>query len=216
MTTLNYAALPFDIGIIPPNSGAHIVGGSARDLLLGLKPVDYDISVSGKPEEFAGNIARNIGGRLVILGKPGKMVSRVVTSTLIFDITAFRGTTIESDLKERDFTINAIAYDLSSGRIIDPLNGREDLAKKQVKRVSETVFRDDPVRLLRAYRMASSLGFTIEPGTCLLIQRDANLIQQTAGERVREELFKILTTPDSHRQLMEMSDSGLLFRFYRS
>ncbi|MFH0729189.1 MAG: HD domain-containing protein [Pseudomonadota bacterium] len=211
MTTLNYAAFPFDLGIIPSNSAAHIVGGSARDLLLGLKPVDYDISVSGKPEEFAGELARNTGGRLVIMGKPGKMVSRVVTPTLIFDITAFRGATIESDLNERDFTINAIAYDLSTGRLIDPLNGREDLAKKQVKRVSETAFRDDPVRLLRAYRMAASLGFAIAPETILLIKRDAELIKRTAGERVREELFKILAAPNSHRHLMEMSDSGLLF-----
>jgi poly(A) polymerase len=211
MTALKYEALPFDLSIIPSNSGAHIVGGTARDLLLGKKPGDYDISIPGNPEEFAGIIAREAGGRLVLMGKPGKMVSRVVTPTIVFDITMFRGATIESDLKRRDFTINAMAYDLSTGRLIDPLNGQRDLANKQVKLVSETAFRDDPVRLLRAYRMAASLGFTIAPETMPLLKRDANLIQHAAGERVREEFFKILSAPDSQRHLTEMGDSGLLF-----
>lgn len=211
MTPLNYAALPFDPGIIPSNSAAHIVGGTVRDLLIGQKPVDYDIGVSGNPEEFAGKIARETGGRLVLMGKPGKSVYRVVTPTLVFDITVFRGATIESDLKWRDFTINAMGYDLSTGRLVDPLNGQRELANKQVRLVSESAFRDDPVRLLRAYRMAASLGFTIAAETGLLIKRDAALIQQVAGERIRDELFKILGTSNSHRHLMDMRDSGLLF-----
>lgn len=211
MTLLNYAALPFDPGIIPSNSAAHIVGGTVRDLLIGKKPVDYDIGISGNPEAFSAEIARKTGGRLVLLGKPGKRVHRVVTPTLVFDITVFRGATIESDLKWRDFTINAMAYNLFTGHLVDPLNGRRELATQQIRLVSEAVFRDDPVRLLRAYRMAASLKFTIAAETGRLIKRDAGLIQHAAGERVRDELFKILGASNSHRHLMEMQNSDLLF-----
>lgn len=211
MTVLTLSDLPFDPGLIPSGRMAHLVGGTVRDLLLGKKPADYDISVSENPEEFAGKIAEKTGGRLVLLGKPGKRVCRVVIPRLVFDITAFRGSTIESDLAWRDFTINAMGYDLSTGRLVDPLNGARDLADRQIRPASETAFRDDPLRLLRAYRMAASLGFSIAAQTVPLLRRDAGLIQHTAGERVRDELFKILATGGSHRVLMEMSDSGLLF-----
>jgi poly(A) polymerase len=211
MTPLDYATLPFAPEVIPSNCNAHIVGGTVRDLLLGQKPVDYDIGVSGNPEEVAGKIARETGGRLVLMGKPGKRVYRVVTPALVFDITVFRGATIESDLIWRDFTINAMAYNLSTGRLADPLNGRRELAAKQIRLVSETAFRDDPIRLLRAYRMAASLGFTIEAETERLITRDAGLIQHTAGERLRDELLKILGSSNSQRPLMDMRRSGLLF-----
>ncbi len=112
--------------IIPKTKGAYIVGGSVRDLFLDLSPNDYDIAVSGNPEQFAKNITSKISGRIVRMGKPESAsggIIRVVSDDKIFDISSINDVSIEEDLNKRDFTINAIAYSLSSGRIIDPLGG---------------------------------------------------------------------------------------------
>jgi tRNA nucleotidyltransferase/poly(A) polymerase len=191
-----------------------MVGGSARDLLLGQDPIDYDIAVSGNPEVYARKIADITGGHLVFLGRAEKALYRVVAGPKVFDITGFRGTGIETDLKARDFTINAMGIELATGELIDLLNGRKDLADKRVQMASAEVFREDPVRLLRAHRMAASLGFRIAPATLSVIRRDCGRIRSSAGERVREELLKILATPASHGHLLEMRQSGLLFAVF--
>ncbi len=202
--------IPKNINIIPKTKGAYIVGGSIRDLVLGRSPTDYDITVLGNPEEFAKKIAANTSGHLVEIGKPEQMVIRVVSDDNIFDISSANSQSIEDNLNKRDFTINAIAYSLYSGKIIDCLDGMQDLADKKIRMVSKEIFRKDPIRLMRAFRMEASLNFEIEPQTVSAIKNDANLIQNSAGERIRTELFKILPTSKSHYCISGMADTGLL------
>jgi tRNA nucleotidyltransferase/poly(A) polymerase len=199
--------------IIPKTKGAYIVGGSVRDLLLELSPNDYDIAVLRNPEQFAKNIASKISGRIVRMGKPGSAsggIIRVVSGDKIFDISSINDVSIEEDLNKRDFTINAIAYSLSSGRIIDPLGGIPDLAEKKIRMVSKQAFIKDPIRMIRAYRICAYLDFNIDPQTVSTIKRDAKLVKNSAGERIRTELFKILQSYKAYYYLSQMADVGLL------
>jgi tRNA nucleotidyltransferase/poly(A) polymerase len=206
--------LPFDTNIFPFKTGVYVVGGSVRDLLAGRMPHDYDMVVHQDCTNFAGRLAAMTGGHIVELGKQDQKMLRVVTKDHFFDILPVNGTSIENDLRGRDFTINAMAVDVSSGNLIDPLGGQKDLAVKKVRMVSREVFRKDPVRLIRAYRMAATFGYHIDKSTQDAIAADANLIQKSAGERIREELFKILQCPASHPYLSLMAGSDLLFSIF--
>jgi tRNA nucleotidyltransferase/poly(A) polymerase len=190
--------------------GAYIVGGSIRDLLIGRSPTDYDVAVLKNPYQWAQKIAAHTSGRLVEIGKPGKMVIRVVTRGIIIDITPVNGNTIEDDLSQRDFTINALGYSIADGHIIDCLGGLRDLNARKVRMVSKAVFKKDPIRLIRAHRMSASLNFEIEMQTLTAIQDNAKRLLNTAGERIRNEFIKILETPNSHEHLLRMAETGLL------
>ena len=203
----------FNSNIFSQTKGAYIIGGSIRDLLLDRIPTDYDIAVTGNPKQIAEKIAKNISGRLVKMGKPGQMIIRVVSNDNIIDISPLNGTSIEDDLKKRDFTINAMAYDLSSNQLIDPLGAQRDLKNKTVRMVSKDIFKRDPVRLLRAYRIAAEFQFEIDSQTTAAIKKHAALVQQSAVERVRAEFFKMLQCAGSHPYLSQMADSTLLFVF---
>ena len=202
--------LPFNLNIFPQVHGTYITGGSIRDILLGRVPADYDIAVTGNPKEFAEKMAASSSGHMVEIGKLGQSIIRVLSGNKIFDITSLSGTSIEDDLTKRDFTINAMAYDVSSGKIIDNFGGRRDLANKKIRLVSKEIFIRDPIRLLRAFRMGACLDFEIESQTQTTIRNHAALIQQTAGERVRTELFKMLNMPKSHHFIAKMDAAGLL------
>jgi len=200
----------FNPDIFPQKKGAYIIGGSIRDLLLDRIPTDYDIAVKENPKKFAEKIAKNISGRLVRIGKPGQMIIRVVSDDHIFDITSLNGCSIENDLKKRDFSINAMAYDLFSGEIIDCLGGLRDLADKKVRMVSTDIFRKDPIRLIRAYRIGACLNFEIESQTASIIRSNAKLIENSAGERIRGEIVKMIGTSKSYYYLSQMADTELL------
>jgi len=202
--------IPFNKNILPRLKGTYIIGGSVRDLLLGRTPTDYDIAVTGNPEQFAEKLIAKSDGHLVRLGKPGQMIIRVISGDLIFDITSLNGTSIEDNLNQRDFTINAIAYDLYSERIIDCLGGLQDLADKKVRMVSKEIFKKDPVRLIRAYRIGACLNFEIEAKTATAITSNSKLLKNIAGERIRVELFTMLGTSTSYLYLSQMAISGLL------
>jgi tRNA nucleotidyltransferase/poly(A) polymerase len=191
--------------------GGYIVGGSIRDILCGRAPIDYDVAVLGDPYQFARQVAKNTNGRLVEIGKPDQMIIRVVAEKNIIDISKLKGRSIEEDLAARDFTVNAMAYDLSSHQLIDHLGGQQGLAHKTIRMVSNGIFNQDPIRLLRAFRLAAVLEFDIEPHTIAAIKTHAPLIQQSAGERIREELFKMLQSAKSHPYVCQMADTGLLF-----
>jgi len=206
--------LPFDTNIFPHKRGVYIVGGSIRDLMCDRAPADYDVVVQGDPASFAKRLASRTSGRFVELGKHGQTMRRVVTKDLLFDIMPLNGATIEEDLLQRDFTINAMAVAVSSGSLIDQLGGRQDLASKKIRMVSVDVFRKDPVRLIRAYRLAAAFDFSIDADTHRVLARDAHLISRSAGERVREEFFKILQCAGSHAYLVGMAHSGLLFNIF--
>jgi tRNA nucleotidyltransferase/poly(A) polymerase len=206
--------LPLKSIPIPPQKGVYIVGGSIRDLLLGRQPIDYDIAVEENPEKFSQKLAIDTNGYLVAIGKPGKRIFRVISGERIFDVSAIHGMSILEDLGKRDFTINAMACNLSSGNMIDPFGGRQDLSAGIVRMVSPGIFRKDPVRLVRAYRLGAFLNFAIDPKTASAIQNEGMLIEQTAGERIREELFNLFRTPRSHRYVSQMVETGLLFRIF--
>jgi poly(A) polymerase len=201
----------FNSDIFPDKKGAYLVGGSVRDYLLGLNPLDYDIAVSSSPRAFAENLAGRLSGRIVHMGKKGKESFRVIAGKWVFDISALKGDCIETDLKLRDFSINAMAYSISTGQLIDDQNGRIDLLKKSVRMVSESAFKDDPVRLLRAFRIAANLDFTIEPQTLSIIRKDSSLLMTCACERIREEFLGMLKSSRSYSFLEQMADTGLLF-----
>ena len=214
MKTMNSRRLnlPFSEKIFPPSDrhAAYVVGGAVRDALLGGAPLDYDIVVSGDCRAFARETAANISGRLVELGKPGQSIYRIVTDAYILDITPLAEGTLERDLAKRDFTIDALAYDFRSTRMIDLFSGLDDLATGKIRMLAPSVFQNDPVRLIRAYRLANTLGFEIEPKTIAQIRQDAPLIRSSAGERIREELVRILDASESQTTLKHMSESGLL------
>ncbi len=202
--------LQFIKSILPRQKGAYIIGGSIRDLLLGRVPADYDIAFAGNPEKFAKKILALSGGHFVRLGKSDQVIFRVISDGMIFDIASLNGASVEEDLKKRDFTVNAIAYDLYSEKIIDCLGGLKDLADKKVRMVSYNIFQKDPVRLIRAYRIGACLNFKIESQTTDAIALHIKLLKNIAGERIRAELFSMLDASASYRYLTQMANNGLL------
>ena len=200
----------FNLDIFPKTKDAYIVGGSVRDIFLNRCPQDFDIVVKKNHEKFARQIAQKNHGHLVKIGKPGKEIIRVILKNHTLDISNIKGDSIQNDLRTRDFTINAIAYSLNTGDIIDCTGGIRDLENKTIRIISKNVFQKDPIRLLRAYRISSEIGFTIETQTFSLIKNDSVLIQNSAGERIKDELFKIFTTSSSHKYITMMAESGLL------
>jgi len=202
---------PIPSTLLPKLKGAYIVGGSIRDLLLGHTPADYDLAVLGPPEPFAAKVASAVSGRIVTLGKPGEALYRIVSTQATIDITQAKGDAIETDLRQRDFTVNAIAYDLSADAIIDPCSGMKDISRRVIRMVSDGVFHSDPLRLLRAFRLAAVLNFTIDPKTERTIQKSASWIQRTARERIRDELIPLFATPAAFPQVSRMAENGLLF-----
>jgi putative nucleotidyltransferase with HDIG domain len=200
-----------DLNCLPDDpEGVYLVGGTVRDLLAGRAPADIDLVVTGDMVRVAGQIAAKTGGRVIDLGKRGFAVLRVASPDAIIDITPLAHPTIEADLLQRDFTINAMAYDIKSRRLVDCTGGRADMRRKTVRMVSPSAFKKDPARLVRAYRMAAAFHFSIDPGTQDAIGRYRQLVGGVAGERVWVELVKIFDQPDSSPVIGQMAASGLL------
>jgi len=222
----------------------YIVGGFIRDLLLVRKTNDIDIAVSGPAITVAREIAKEIGGKFVLLDEVNEIARVVVTedeqqnqefhgAEWHFDFSSF-SENIESDLARRDFTINAMALELSQFvtasiankgsqksanflaekqsqlKPIDPFSGEEDLRNKIVRGVSEQIFEADAARLLRAVRLAAELDFTIEPETESLIRHYSQAITEVSEERIREELLHLLTLPRAAYNLRYLDKLGLL------
>ncbi len=206
--------ISIDLDDFPKTSPAFIVGGSVRDLLLNRKPKDIDIAVSGNPKRYAHEISDAKGGVPIKIGKEKQAVYRIVCGETTYDITPLNGDAIDEDLRRRDFTINAMAVDLGDGSIIDVTTGLDDLKSGTIRMVSESAFRNDPLRLLRAYRIGAELDFNIEPDTVSAIRRRVDLIRNPAGERIRAELFRLMDTSISARYIERMADVGLLFALF--
>jgi putative nucleotidyltransferase with HDIG domain len=202
------AGLPDALAGIDAGPGWHLVGGAVRDLLTGRPVVDADIVVPADPEAAARGIARRLGGTPFPLSERHG-AWRVVAPGRSVDVTASRGT-IEEDLAERDFTINAIALPLDGGEPVDPTGGRADLDARLVRAVSGRVFRDDPLRLLRLPRIAHELGFAIEPATLESARADAALAGRPSGERIYAELRRMLGSADPAAALRLVDDVGAL------
>ncbi len=229
----------------------YIVGGFVRDLLLKRETNDIDIAVSGDAILIARTVAKEIAGKFVLLDDVNN-VARVVVNRKDrqpketpqdselhgaewhFDFSSFTGD-IKADLARRDFTISAMAVELTQFvtalasiktgsrkattsapakrlvlKLIDPFSGREDLRDKIVRRVSEQVFEADATRLLRAVRLAAELNFSIESETESLIRRHSKAVAEVPGERTREEVLRLLALPRAAYYLRYLDKLGLL------
>lgn len=199
----------------------YLVGGSVRDLLIGVPNIkDVDLVMPSGSEDVARAFADLIGGSFFVLDEERKVtrvVKREPESTLQFDFTNFEGPDLPADLARRDFTINAMAVDVrgfletrSLDGIIDLFGGREDVRRKVVRVADPKVLDDDPLRLLRAVRFAATLGFSIEQATTRHIRDRADLVAKPSAERIRDELFQILSAPGAGGHLLLMESLGLL------
>jgi len=200
-------------------STGYLVGGLVRDMLLERETGDIDIAVTGDAPRIALKSAKALGGSYVVLDEE-RGIYRVILCAnekkREIDFSVIRGS-IDEDLARRDFTINAMAIEikpdmnsLRTEEIIDPFGGMEDLGRKTIRVVSEDSFRDDPARLLRAVRLAAELGFLMEPGTEHLVRRDCQMVSGVAGERIREELCRLLGLRGSGALLDFMDRLGIL------
>lgn len=196
------------------NVEGYLVGGYVRDLVSGRPTNDIDIAVMGKAIPLARRLADAIGGHFVLLD-PQNDIARVVAGNgnIYVDVSSLRGNDLPTDLAARDFTFNALAIPLAAAdpkQITDLFGGLSDLRAKTVRAVSDRAFRDDPLRLVRAVRFAVQFGYSIEPHTYSLIQRDAGLLANVAAERVRDELVRILSAPGAWSNLHLLDDLHLL------
>jgi tRNA nucleotidyltransferase/poly(A) polymerase len=188
----------------------YLVGGCVRDLIQGLAPRDFDIAVAGDPRGLAEETARRLGGRVFVLGKGKFTVFCVATHKAQIDIISYKGSNIKDDLLNRDFTINALACRLTDGCVVDVAGGLEDLNQGIVRMISPRAFQEDPVRLVRAFRMASALNFRIEAETIETIRIQAGLLQHCAAERIWAELQRILARHESYSHLLMMYNTKVL------
>jgi hypothetical protein len=182
---------------------AWVVGGAVRDELLGRELVDLDIACRD-PERAARAYARRSGGAPFPLSERHGAWRVALDGGRTVDFTPLRAE-IEDDLATRDFTINAIARPLGGGDLVDPFDGRRDLEARRLRAVSEGVFRDDPLRLLRAVRLEDELDLRLDTETERLARDHAGLVLEPAGERILGELWRL--TPGGYRRL---DDLGLL------
>jgi poly(A) polymerase len=198
-----------------------LVGGAVRDLLAGRPVCDLDFTSGMDIFTLASRFAEDIGGRFLILHEKwpaARVILTKVSPRQIFDFTAFKGSDILEDLAARDFTINAMAIDVADfsldvPAIIDPLGGGEDLKAKLIRVPSRRAFEDDPLRMLRAFRLMAELGFNLDPATSGYVRELAHLISGVSGERVRAEFFAALCGRHAVRAFSEMSDARLLDSF---
>ncbi|MFC1942153.1 CCA tRNA nucleotidyltransferase [Chloroflexota bacterium] len=204
---------------------AYLVGGFVRDMLLERDTADIDIAVAVDALTIAPKIASALGGKYISLDEEngvGRVVlfhneSAPAKDKWELDFTTLKGT-IEQDLAQRDFTVDAMAIELDNitgsslnpDSLIDPFHGRDDLRQRVIRAVRETAFREDAARLIRAVRLAAELVFDIDAETEELIHYYSNLITNVAGERVRDELLRLLATPGAARHLAYLDELGIL------
>jgi tRNA nucleotidyltransferase (CCA-adding enzyme) len=203
---------PGDLAFLPDD--AYLVGGSVLDALLDRHkiPLDLDFVLPEGAIATAKEFANLHHGGFVVLDQE-RGIARVVFDQGTLDLANQEGGSLEKDLQRRDFTINAIAYNLKSQQLVDPLGGLADLSQGILRMVAVKNLEDDPLRLLRAYRQAAQLNFTIEAETQKAIAKRVSLLDNMAGERVQAELNYLLTAPQGDQWLATAIADGL-FNFW--
>lgn len=219
------AALKVLYGLRDAGHEAHLVGGAVRDILAGIEPKDFDIATSAHPEEMRRVFrnARLIGRRFVI--------AHVRFGDEIIEVTTFRGAitdsherdetgrilsdnqygNLESDAFRRDFTINALYYDIRDYSVVDYVGGAEDVQDRVLRLIGdpELRYREDPVRMLRAVRISSKLDFEIEPNTAEPIHRLAPLLREIPPARLFDEIIKLLMSREAVANFRGLRAYGL-------
>ncbi|MGD9505763.1 MAG: hypothetical protein AB7W37_12685 [Syntrophobacteraceae bacterium] len=192
------------------DSPVHLVGGGVRDMMLGRPPKDLDFLVFGPIDSLTRKVAKKLGRRAIHIGQAEKVLWRIVGEELEMDFTPPRDSTLEGDLKNRDFTINALAWSLNDDHIVDLVGGVKDLGARCIRMTHPLVFLQDPVRLMRAFRLAASLDFHVESKTLEQMTADKNLIQSAASERVGMEFMELLRTRASALHVRGMLRAGIV------
>ena len=209
------------------NIGIYIVGGCVRDAFMNKHPKDIDIVIEGTTLDNVKELLKSFG-KLNIVGESFSVIKfRPKGHTgEDYDIAVPRrdrkigaghkgikaeteGVDINSDLKRRDFTVNSMAVNVATGKLLDPFGGKQDLIAKVLRATDITAFNEDPLRMVRAIQFASRFRFDIEPKTLSLMKKNAPLIKEISGERIKEEFDKILMKGGSTRvafDLIEKSD----------
>lgn len=204
---------------------AFLVGGAVRDLLLGVKPKDFDVATNATPEQV-----KRLFRRAFIIGRRFQIVHVMFGQELI-EVTTFRGTTMDSASKDehgrvlrdntfgeqhedavrRDFTINAMYYDPASQSVLDYHEGMADIRSKTLRMIGvpEARFREDPVRMLRVVRFAAKLGFAIDPDTSAPMAVMAPLINNVPAARLYDEMLKLLMSGHALACLKQLRKEGL-------
>lgn len=199
----------------------YLVGGCVRDLLLGLNPKDFDIGTTAPPQEVRKTIYNSY-----IIGKRFRLVL-VKRDQQQYEVATFRREsndndgevtgdnlfgTPEEDAKRRDFTINALFYDPVAQNLIDYCDGQTDLDMRLIRMIGDPLLRleEDPIRILRAIRLAHKLGFSLEPELRQAILDKAHTLTASALPRRREELLKVLRLSDPALTFLEFYDLGVL------
>jgi len=199
----------------------YLVGGYLRELMLDKNSLDYDFAVSKNAIKLAEQFANRIKGAFVLLDKErgcARVVKKHGNEISTYDFADFRADSFKKDLSHRDFTINTMSIDLFlldfksalKPQVCDHKKGLKDLNDKRIKLVSVKAFKDDPLRMLRAYSLQAVLGFQIDPKTQDQIQKDKALLLEVSPERVREEFFKILNSNRTAETIKAMDHIGLL------
>ncbi|MFH1971078.1 MAG: HD domain-containing protein [Patescibacteria group bacterium] len=206
----------------------YIVGGAVRDVILGKIVDDWDFTTNATPQEilkiFPEGFYDNKFGTVGINDKSSENPFEITTYRKEYGYSDSRrpdkiewGKTLKEDLSRRDFTINAMALKQIKGKsreyeLIDIFEGQKDLKVKKIRAVGnpDERFSEDALRMMRAIRIASELNFTIEDKTLQAIKKNANLINRIAKERVKEELFKLLSSPYPYEGIINFKKSGLL------
>lgn len=204
---------------------AFLVGGCVRDVLRGEPPKDFDVATSARPEAV-----QKLFRRVIPTGLEHGTVTVVVGKAHV-EVTTFRAeaeyldgrrpskvefhTDIEADLSRRDFTINAMAFDLVSKKLVDPFGGAADLEARSIRCVRSAMerFLEDGLRPMRAVRFATVLGFSVEPQTEAAIAQTLHVFRKVAGERVNQEFSKMLLSPRVTVGLELAARTGLLGEF---
>lgn len=193
----------------------YLVGGSIRDLFTKhCVFCDRDISIKGA-ENFARKIANKWDGTFIELDSENKIYRVVLPDKINFlDISELQGNNIEEDLKRRDFTINAIAYDLANDKFVDVTGGLKDLKNKVLRHIDDKNFEDDPLRILRAFRFYAITGFkmTIELENAL--KKYLPLALNPAKERINYEIMKLFGGDFASGALLKMDEFGLLEKIF--
>lgn len=207
-----------------------LVGGGVRDLLAGLTPKDFDVATDATPEQ-----TRPLFRSCRLIGRRFKL-AHVRFGREIIEVSTFRGPvsddherddsgrilsdnvygSVEQDAFRRDFTVNGLYYDIADFSIIDYVGGLEDITKRQIRLIGdpETRYREDPVRMLRAIRIANKLGFQIETETAEPIKRLAPLLAEVPAARLFEEVLKVLLNKDAVQNLRDLRAHGLFEQLF--
>lgn len=204
---------PFSLEWLPVS--ACLVGGSVRDALLNRdrEYLDLDFVLPVGAVETAQKIARHYKAGYVLLDAE-RQIARVVFPQGTADFAQQIGPSLEADLNRRDFTVNAIAYNPHTDQLLDPLQGYADLQKRMIRMVSPENLAEDPLRLMRAYRQAAQLGFTVETETRSVIRQLAPCLRRIAAERVQSELNYLLSTVKGTSWLTAAWQDGLLHAWF--